>query len=185
MRGIFATLALLAAGSASAAEPEESFDHIEVRAALEAGAAFFSSWPTGKTIHAGTGYLPPYGAADYWCGVGYAEATAFPLDRVIAPWMLRNADDKKPLFCVYRTKGGDLYAYDILVGAIEKTEGTAEKRDALVNFIVGGTGDFAGATGLWVGTAAGRGATAKTETGPDWPKSIIKQMEGYIRLPTR
>lgn len=185
MRGI--AFAALATGLSPATAAENvPASHVEIRATLEAGAAFHSDWTSGKTIHSGTGYILPYGAADYWCGVGYAEATAFPIDSVVSGWTLKNANDKQPLFCVYRTASGDIYAYDILVGPIEAPRPPRlEKRDSLVNYVVGGTDKFTGATGVWVGTAAGRGDGQKTSSGMVWPKSIIKQMEGYVRLPAK
>jgi hypothetical protein len=180
------TVLLLAlAPVALAAEPAPPA-HEEVRVTLEAGAAFHSNWTSGKTIHSGIGTIQPYGATDYWCGVGYAEAAPFPMDKAVAPWMLANANDKQPLFCVYRTPKGDIYAYDILVGPIEAAHPPSlEKLDSLVNFVVGGTVRFAGSTGVWVGTASGRGEGSKSGNGLIWPKSIIKQMEGYLRLPAK
>ena len=176
--------ATLPVPSGAADAPKAPHVHEQVRVALEAGAAFYSAWPSGKTVHAGTGYIQPYGAVDYWCGSGYAEAAAYPMGQAVTPWTLTNADDAHPLFCVYRTPGGDIYAYDILVGTIERVSGPKpERRDALVNYVVGGTGRFAGATGVWVGTAAGRGDLTKSNSGLQWPMSIIKQMEGFVRRP--
>ncbi|UVO55444.1 hypothetical protein [Sphingomonas sp. SUN039] len=185
-RALLAVLAtaLATAPSGAADAPKPPHVHEQVRVALEAGAAFYSAWPSGKTIHAGTGYIQPYGAVDYWCGSGYAEAAAYPMGQVVTPWTLTNADDAHPLFCVYRTAVGDIYAYDILVGTIERVPGAKpERRDALVNYVVGGTGRFAGATGVWTGSAAGRGDLTKSNSGLQWPMSIIKQMEGFVRRP--
>ncbi len=180
LAAICAVLALTTSNPSRAADAKPAHVHEQVRVALEAGAAFYSAWPSGKTIHAGAGYIQPYGAVDYWCGTGYSEAAAYPMAQVVTPWTLANADDAHPLFCVYRTRDGDIYAYDILVGAIERGPGS-EKRDSLVNYVVGGTGRFAGATGVWVGSAAGRGDLSKSASGLQWPASIIKQMEGFVR----
>jgi hypothetical protein len=49
--------------------------------------------------------------------------------------------------------------------------------------IVGGTGAFQGATGLWVGLTQGQGKVSEVAPGRKLPESILKLMNGYVRVP--
>ena len=150
---------------------------------LEAGSGFYQPWPSGQTIHAGVGYIQPFGAADYWCGTGYGEAAAYPDARQAMAWLLPHAIDSNPLFCIYRLPQGDLHVFDVLVGTIERSGSGIEKVDSVVNMVVGGTGEFARASGVWVGTTSGRGETTEVGGGIRLPASILKLMQGYVQVP--
>lgn len=180
---LIATMALAAIASPLAAqEAAPTITPIDMR--LEAGAAFYDPWPSGTTIHSGVGYIDPYGAVDYWCGVDYAEAATFPDRLEQNAELLANSRDGNPLFCIYRADAGDIYVLDVLIGSIQRREGSIERVDAVVNVVLGGTGDFAGASGVWVGTTSGRGEGSEVAPGISLPDSILKLMEGYVRVPT-
>ena len=65
------------------------------------------------------------------------------------------------LFCVYHMEDGDIYAWDGIFavrgkGSIElPLDQEGERRDVLVNVIVGGSGAYKGAISLMMGTAEG------------------------------
>lgn len=178
-----ASMVLPFAIATSSAAQENEFVITTIEMQLEAGSAFYEAWPSGMTIHSGVGYIRPYGRADYWCGVDYAEAEGFPPPQQDLAWLLEDAIDSNPLFCIYRMEEGDIYTYDILIGSIERAEEGIEKVDSVVNVVIGGTGDFADASGVWVGTTAGRGEGSEVAEGITLPASILKLMEGYMRLP--
>ncbi|MCC7463975.1 MAG: hypothetical protein IT480_16125 [Gammaproteobacteria bacterium] len=152
-----------------------------VRVQFEAGAAWFQPWSSGTTFHAGSGYIKPFGAASYSCGTGYAEASRHPAPAGVAAWFAAHAIDQNPLFCVYRLKDGDLYVYDYLIGHVQLDAASDVRSDAVVNIVVGGSGIFSGASGVWTGTTDGRGVL--TAVRPDYrlPASILKLMDGYLR----
>ena len=99
------------------------------------------------------------------------------------------------LFCIYRLKDGDIYAWDgIFAVRGEKGDDCIDQKssntrqDALINVIVGGTGRYAGARGLMIGTAEGGGDYKTVGKMPgdaplELPATIIKHLEGFIRLP--
>lgn len=172
----------LAATLIAAPQTEKAIKIIDVEIQFEAGSGYFEPWDSGTTIHSGVGYLHPFGASDYWCGIGYEEEREFPKIRESADFITNNAIDSNPLFCIYKTEEGSIYALDVLVGSIFRDDKNGERVDSVVNLIVGGTGLFENATGLWVGTTAGRGEME--EVAPDFhlPASILKLMDGYVRL---
>ena len=93
---------------AAAAQSETDFRIVDVELQFEAGSDFYVPWESGTTIHSGAGYVHPFGASDYWCGVGYEEELAFPNLRENANWIINNSVDSNPLFCIYKTKDGGL-----------------------------------------------------------------------------
>ena len=171
---------ILCSAPAAAEDGQAGITTIEMQ--LEAGSGFYDAWPSGTTIHSGVGYIRPYGSADYWCGVDYDEEALFPSAREDMHWLLENSRDSNPLFCIYRLEGGDLHVLDVLVGTISRGEGF-EKVDTIVNVVVGGTGEFEGASGVWVGTTSGRGEASEVAPGRSLPASILKLMQGYVRVP--
>ncbi|MCA9473991.1 MAG: hypothetical protein KC594_18155 [Nitrospira sp.] len=163
---------------------EESTPKIEaIEMHLEAGAEFFQPWPSGRTIHSGVGWILPYGRADYWCGTDYAEAEAASRSQPEMQWILENSIDSNPPFCIYRTSSGDIYSIDVLVGTIEPLDEGGGRIDSVVNYVVGGTGAFAEATGVWVGRTLGRGQMQSVDDQLELPDSILKIMNGYVRTP--
>jgi hypothetical protein len=85
------------------------------------------------------------------------------------------------LFCVYQTRAGLLFAWDAPVGARYRyKEGAQNDR---INLIVGGTGQFQGATGLWNGSTEYRGLVTQVIPGHRIQEMTIKIMQGYIQLP--
>jgi hypothetical protein len=89
------------------------------------------------------------------------------------------------LFCIYMLKDGNIYAYDGVVGNLEPADGDDGKMDYLVNVIVGGTGAYEGATGMLLGRTPGKGKSTQVAEELSLPVSILKLMEGYIRIPVK
>ena len=58
-----------------------------------------------------------------------------------------------------------------------------ERRDVLVNVIVGGSGAYRGAIGLMMGTAEGAGKIGTAANGGQMPEALIKDLRGYIKVP--
>lgn len=150
---------------------------------MEAGFSFFHPWSSGQTYHSGIGYIKPYGAAEYSCGTGYKEADAAPVNAALQSYLLQHADDTNPLFCVYRLADGDLYTLDVLVGGVQRDDSHDVRVDEVLNVVLGGTGKFQGASGFWVGSTAGRGKMQAIRANWSLPNSILKIMDGYVRLP--
>jgi len=149
---------------------------------FEAGAAFYEDWSSGTTIHSGVGYIKPFGSASYSCGIDYVESKNFPAPEGAHDWMVDHSIDKNPLFCVYRLSTGDIYAWDYLVGHAYIVPEQDGRNSEVVNIVVGGSGDFAGASGVWVGTTDGRGQVQSIREDLSLPQSIMKLMDGYIRI---
>ena len=84
---------------------------------------------------------------------------------------------------------GDIYAWDGIFavrgkGSIElPMDQEGERRDVLVNVIVGGSGAYRGAIGLMVGTAEGAGKIGTAANGGQMPEALIKDLRGYIKVP--
>ncbi|MGC3981721.1 MAG: hypothetical protein QM808_10700 [Steroidobacteraceae bacterium] len=173
-------LSLMLCHTSTAAETTKTNTPITMQ--MEAGFSFFRPWSSGLTYHSGIGYLKPYGAAEYYCGTGYKEAASISLSQPVKDWLLQHADDTNPLFCIYRVSDGDIYTYDVLVGSVSLNEARNEHVDQVLNVVLGGTGKFKNASGFWVGTTSGRGQLKAIR--PEWslPDSILKLMEGYIRM---
>ena len=164
----------------------------KVRMNYHAGYDQYKEWPGGgRTIHAGVGWFHPFGRSEYYAIVGDCpEKKDYPLEKYFTEdWM--DVYDTA-LFCIYRMKDGDIYAYDgIFVQRGVGDEGVPNKtvqlrRDILTNVIVGGTGKYEGARGLMIGTAEGSGwsKVCNEETGQTLPQALLKCLEGYIRIPT-
>jgi hypothetical protein len=152
---------------------------------MQAGCNEFNCYPGAeKTKHAGIGYLQPFGKCDYWAGFGFPEQEKHPRpDYFNETW---NAQYRTKYFCVYRLADGDIYAYDGIVANYEPYQGDAkEKRDELINVIVGGSGAFKGCNGMILGVALGRGDAKEIEEDVILPQSILKLMSGYINIPVR
>lgn len=178
-----------------AAEEEEKFVPCmtyAVRMAYEAGSDLLKKWPCeGKTVHAGIGWFHPFGKSEYFAIVGDCpERKDYPIEKYFTDDWMDTFDTA--LFCIYRLKDGDIYAYDGIFcqrgagdeGVPEKT--LEQRRDILTNVIVGGTGRYVGARGLMIGTAEGSGDSivVDQETGQTLPKALLKCLEGYIKIPT-
>jgi hypothetical protein len=175
---------------------ESETNTIPISMQMRAGAQGYEPWPESFfTIHNGVGYIEPFGAATYSCGVGYpeqdmADKPAFMDD---ISWSDPD-DDGMPydtgLFCVYEMEdgSGSIWAYDGVMGNLKPPgfnglEGN--KMDQLLNVVVGGTGVYEGATGIWVGHTEGWGEMSNPEGAPPWlnlPKTIFKILNGYIQL---
>ena len=162
-----------------------------VRMAYQAGFDLLKQWPCeGRTVHSGIGWFHPFGKSEYFAIVGDCpEKADFPIEKYFTEdWM--DVYDTA-LFCIYRMKDGDLYAYDgIFQQRGEGDEGVPDRtlelrRDILVNVIVGGTGRYKGARGLMMGTAEGSGwsKVCDEETGQTLPQALLKCLEGYIKIP--
>lgn len=173
----------------------------QVRMNYHAGYDQYREWPNGgKTIHSGIGWFHPFGVSNYYgiqdCGEGYnKEAADFPVEKYFTEdWMKQFETD---LFCIYRQEDGDIYAWDGMM-AIRGTDpnqcivynSVYTRQDVIVNVIVGGTGRYEGARGLMIGTTEGGGETKGVATMPDGsplelPATIIKHLEGFIRIPDK
>ena len=153
-----------------------------VELAFEAGAGFHRDWSSGTTIHSGIGYLKPFGPASYSCGREYDEAEDFPEPPGAHEWMVEHSIDGGAIFCVYSLPRGDIYAWDYMVGHSYIEPELNGRNSTVVNIVVGGTGPFENASGIWVGTTDGAGETIKVNERHAWPQSIMKLMDGYVRV---
>ena len=162
-----------------------------VRMAYEAGYDLLKKWPCdGLTVHSGIGWFHPFGRSEYFAIAGDCpEKAAYPLEKFFTEdWM--DVFDTG-LFCIYRLKDGDIYAYDGIfcqrgVGDEAVPDRSLNfRRDILTNVIVGGTGKYEGARGLMIGTAEGSGdfKVVNEEIGQTLPKALLKCLEGYIKIP--
>lgn len=166
---------------------ENKYKCFEVRMKYQAGYAQTGSWTSGETEHGGVGWFHPFGPSRYVCGNDFAEAKDFPLENYFSPYWQQTYDTS--LFCVYQLEDGCIYAWDGILavrgpGQLEiplNSEG--ERRDVLVNVIVGGTGAYEGAFGLMMGTAEGSGELGKAPDGSMLPEALIKDLSGYIKIP--
>ncbi len=170
-------------GDLSVTDEKPTYKVIPITMEMEAGAAQYKEWPGGKkTIHAGIGWIHPFGRGEYVAGIGYPEAEKYPKPGYFnAEWMKTYETD---LFCIYMLKDGNIYAYDGVVGNLEP-ETDDGKMDYLINVIVGGTGAYEGATGMLLGRTPGKGKKTQVAEGVSLPVSILKLMEGYIRIPVK
>ena len=175
--------------------PQE-YAMIQMEMRMQAGSAEYepvegADW----TIHSGIGLMKPFGSASYHMGFGFPEAKELDVNDYL------NENFQKEfgtdMFCVYHIDNGDvkgdLYVYDGIFGAMLEDSGTkgssADRQDALVNIVIGGTGDFEGATGIFVGRTRGAGDYAACGTNPfsgdeyTLPQGLLKLMDGYIKVP--
>ena len=158
----------------------------EVQVQLFAGASVYKAHPTGSTMHHGVGFIAPFGYAEYYCGHNFAEEKDFPL----TPWeaglfntLTGRAD---ALFCLYSTKDGTFYVRDSVAGTVYQDKddaGLGASRNMMINLVVGGTGPYAGATGLWTGYTEGRGVMSSPVPGSHLPQVLMKVMNGYVKIP--
>ena len=163
-----------------------------IRMAYEAGYDHMKPWPCeGKTVHAGVGWFHPFGRSEYYAILGDCpERKDYPIEKYFTPDWMDTYDTA--LFCIYRMKDGDIYAYDGIFcqrGAGDEgvPDDTLEcRRDILTNVIVGGTGRYEGIRGLMLGTAEGSGDSKlmDEEMGMTLPKCLLKCLEGYAKIPT-
>ncbi|MGC3980451.1 MAG: hypothetical protein QM808_04240 [Steroidobacteraceae bacterium] len=175
-------LGTLCIGQAGAVE----FKIVPTSVTFEAGSGLYQQWPGGGvTWHSGIGYIEPFGQASYSCGVGYAEAKANPIPAHLIELVKSQTADTNPLFCIYTLKTGTLFVYDAVVGNVFTDSTTGERKDQLINIIVGGTGEFSGASGFWEGVTQGRGTQTSVASGQKLPVSILKLMSGHLRLPKK
>lgn len=179
-----ATQAQVQPGNPVAAADKTTYKIIPITMEMEAGAAQYKEWPGGKkTIHAGIGWIHPFGRSEYSAGIGYPEAERYPNPSYFNDeWMKTYETD---LFCIYKLKDGDIYVYDGVVGNIEPKENDDGKVDYLINVIVGGTGAYEGATGMLLGRTPGRGKSTDVNDDLSLPVSILKLMQGYIKIPVK
>ncbi len=154
---------------------------------MEAGAALYKVWPGGTmTRHTGIGWIHPFGRAEYTAGVGYKEAEKYPIPSYFNDeWTKVYGATSN--FCIYTLKDGNIYAYDGIVGNMEPNDEKVDdgKMDYLINVIVGGTGAYEGATGMLLGRASGKGKSTEVIKGYSLPVSILKLMDGYIKIPVK
>lgn len=154
---------------------------------MQAGAGEWWQWPDAiRTIHSGVGYIEPFGKASYSCGIGYPEKADFPAPAYFTEdWY---AAFPTSLFCVYTIEDGSgtIITYDGVMGNLKPSGWngiTGNKMDQLINVVVGGTGDYESATGMWVGHTEGWGEMIAVGDGSmTLPKSLFKIMDGYIKL---
>jgi hypothetical protein len=160
-----------------------AYKTIPITMEMEAGVAQYKAWPGGgKTIHAGIGWIEPFGRSEYVAGMGYPETKKFPEPSYFNEEWMKVYSTR--LFCIYMLKDGNIYAYDGIVGNLE-AETDDGKMDYLINVIVGGTGAYEGATGMLLGRTPGRGKNTEVTEGVSLPVSILKLMEGYIKIPIK
>lgn len=163
---------------------QPAYHTIPITLSMEAGSGEYHARPEGGAVHhSGIGYLEPFGPAVYSCGLDYPEQKQFPMPDFFTQTWHKAYETDGILFCVYTVKGGSIYAYDSIAGNLSDLP--TDHRDELINVIVGGTGDFAGAVGLWVGHAQGQGKVTEVIPGRKLPQSILKLMDGYVRLPAK
>ena len=175
----------------------EDYTVYDVKMIMQAGYQEFKSYAPGiKTIHAGIGYMDPFGEGFYYAGIMYPESFSAPEATYVSDWM--DANFGCSLFCIYHTNAGDIYAWDGIYGAnakdmanymgedgytIEEVNGSMPTRgDALINIVAGGTGMFKGAYGVLIGCTSGGGIYGTTED-MTLPQSLFKYMEGYVVVP--
>jgi hypothetical protein len=143
----------------------------------------YKAWPGGKeTWHYGEGYIEPLGPAEYYCGMGFPEEKDHPLPEWAKGMFKALSGKPEALFCIYQTRAGLLFAWDAPVGARYRyAEGSQNDR---INLIVGGTGQFKNATGLWNDSTEYRGVATQVIPGHRIKEMTIKVMQGYIQLPS-
>ena len=182
---LIGTGALLRGSLFAQTTPETAFRTVPVTLSMEAGSGEFQkARPEGGEVHhSGIGYLDPFGTASYTCGLNYPEAKRFPMPDFFTPSFHKAYDTDGFIFCVYTVKEGSIYAYDSVAGRVSTT--TDGRKDEILNVIVGGTGAFEGATGIWVGLTQGQGKVSEVAPGRKLPQSILKLMNGYVRVPVK
>ncbi len=166
----------------------------QVRTSYEAGAAVFRKSPEGETIHKGVGWFHPFGQSWYEAGKGFPQEEGYTPEKFFSKYWDDTYDTR--LFCIYHMKDGDIYAYDGMFAVRDESDVTRDyaddeehlkppiRRDVLVNVVVGGTGAYEGAAGLLMGTTEAGGEIRDID-GNKMPDSIMKLLEGYIKVPVK
>lgn len=155
-----------------------------VKLELEASANLYQKWPSGGlTWHHGTGFIEPFGAGEYYCGENFPEAKQHPLSDWLKGMMLQFTGRADALFCIYTVKDGSFYVYDSVAGEREHLDDGS--RNQMINVVVGGTGAYEGATGIWLGLTEGRGEPKEVVPGRRLPAVLLKVMDGYVKLPLK
>lgn len=168
---------------------QQSGKIIQTKVEIQAGSSVFKVWPSGgKTWHYGEGFLEPLGLVQYWCGQDFPEQKTMPQPeylKSLSKAFIGDANNGEMLFCVYRLQDGDLYVYDSPIGMLRSYTGESNpRREQTMNIVVGGSGAYQGATGVWLGVVEGRGKSIfPAGTGAQVPEVLLKIMEGYVRLP--
>lgn len=166
---------------------ENKYKCYDVHMKYQAGYAQMKKWSSGETQHSGTGWFHPFGLSHYYCGVGFDEAKDYPPEDYFSDYWNKEYDTS--LFCVYRMEDGDIYAWDGVFAVrgkgIEEIpfDSVFERRDVVVNIIVGGTGAYSGARGIMIGTAEGAGEIRQIDEEESLPEVLIKDLQGYLKVP--
>ena len=181
--------------------PKEDGSVFECTMKYHAGYNVYKTWPNGgMTIHSGIGWFHPFGPSEYYGmanipGNECEESKLFPLDKCFTEDWMKNYETD--LFCIYRLPDGDIYAWDGIFACRGVDPGKCigfnselQRQDVLINVIVGGTGKYEGARGLMIGTAEGAGSGKVCGKWPDGkdlelPETIMKDLQGYIRIPNK
>ena len=98
---------------------EKDYTVYDVRMTMQAGYQEYKTYEPGMmTIHAGIGYMDPFGEGFYVAGIMYPESFVAPEATYVSDWM--DANYGCSLFCIYHTNVGDIYAWDGIYGANSK-----------------------------------------------------------------
>jgi hypothetical protein len=177
-------------GVIASQKPAQRFETFPVRMAFQAGYAQYEPWTSGTTFHCGIGYFHPFGQCKYYMGdLDMAEVAQFPISDYFTDRFVEDFCDMG--FAIYRLPDGDIYCYDGIFGAlIAGTEGVgldvpSFRNDVLLNVVVGGTGRYAGARGMLMGTAEGSGDAKELKPGFFLPEGLLKLLEGYLKIPVQ
>lgn len=158
---------------------------IPINMEMEAGAAQYNEWTSGTTTDSGIGWVEPFGRADFWAVTGSTEATSYTPAYMNSDFVktYNTGDSTASAFCIYKVRNSDntadtgyIYAYEGVVGNLAQFGRNDGGMDYVVDWIVGGTGAFEGATGVMLGDTIGRGYDAATGL----PVSLLKCMSGYV-----
>jgi len=176
----------------------EDYVVYDVNMMMQAGYPEYEVIESGAmTIHAGKGYLDPFGEGHYFAGLNFPEAAEVPETIYCTPWM--DGNWACSLFCIYYTEYGNIYVWDGIYGANAKdlsnymegddalsvpevNDTDATRGDALINLVFGGTGIFKGAYGVLIGNTSGGGVYG-TPGAITLPQTLFKCMEGHIVCP--
>ncbi len=157
---------------------------VEIQLQIEASANLKQNYPgsTADTItwHHGIGFLAPLGEVEYYCGKNFPEEKDFPLNDWQKGFFNQYTGRDDALFCTYTVIGGDtFYVRDSVSGTVVNYP-DGGGRNMMINLVVGGTGKYKDATGVWTGFTEGVGRPAQ---GDRAPKVLLKVMTGYVKLP--
>jgi len=156
----------------------------EILAEIDAGAHVWAEWPgADETWHHGVGFMDPFGAVEYYCGKGFPEFEDFDtpqwgLDLFVG---LTGRETSDPLRCLYTTDEGTFYVLDSVPGTLMR--GDNYGRDLIFNLVVGGTGAYKGATGVWIGRTEGMGDRVQLNEKRSGRQTLLKVMRGYVKIP--